>query len=122
MSNALAHRTGAAVMVCGFLLAQEKQEGKNTLVPIGGSLLAAFCTNIPDLLEPATNPHHRQFFHSVAFVELVLWGMYKLSEWKPETDAEKLLRFCLLIAGASILAHLVMDSGTPRSLPMFGKI
>jgi len=122
MSNALAHRTGAAVMVGGFLLAQEKQEGKSTLAPIGGSLLAAFCTNIPDLLEPATNPHHRQFFHSVAFAGLVLWGMYKLGEWKPETDAEKLLRFCLLIAGAGILAHLVMDSGTPRSLPLLGKI
>jgi inner membrane protein len=122
MSNALAHRTGAAVVIGGFLLARERQEGKSTLAPFGGSLLAAICTNIPDWLEPATHPHHRQLFHSLAFAALLAHGMLKVYEWKPETDSEKFIRFCLLTAGASYLMHLAMDFGTPRSLPMLGKI
>lgn len=121
MSNALAHRTGAAVIVGGFLLAHENQEGKSTHAPLSGSLMAAICTNIPDILEPAAHPHHRQFFHSVAFAGLVGYGMYKTYEWSPETDFDKFIRFCLLMAGTGILLHIAMDSLTPRSIPLLGK-
>lgn len=122
MSNALAHRASAAVVIGGFLLAFENQEGKSTLAPLGGSLLAAICTNIPDMLEPANHPHHRQFFHSVVFAGLVTWGMHEVYQWKPETDLDKFIRFCLLAASAGILVHLAMDFGTPRSLPLIGKM
>jgi hypothetical protein len=122
MSNLLAHRTGAAVLVGGYLLAREGQEGKNTHAPLTGSILAAICTNIPDLLEPAAHPHHRQFFHSIAFAGLVGLGMYKTYEWKPETDLDKFIRICLLAAGAGVLIHLAMDSVTPRSIPLLGKL
>ena len=122
MSNAFAHRTGAAVIVGGFLLAREQQEGKNTLSPIGGSLLAAICTNLPDMLEPAKNPHHRQFFHSVAFAAMIGGGMYKLSKWETQTEGEEFLKFCLMVAGGAYLVHLAMDACTKHSLPLFGKI
>jgi membrane-bound metal-dependent hydrolase YbcI (DUF457 family) len=122
MSNALAHRTGAAVLVGGYLLARDVQEEKNTHAPVTGSLLASICTNIPDWLEPAVNPHHRQFFHSIAFAAMIGGGMYKLSQWKTQTDGEKLLKFCLMVAGGAYLAHLAMDACTKRSLPLLGKI
>lgn len=122
MSNALAHRTGAVVLVGGYLLAREVQEEKNTHAPVTGSLLASICTNIPDWLEPAVNPHHRQVFHSIAFAAMIGGGMYKLSQWKTQTDGEKLLKFCLMVAGGAYLAHLAMDACTKRSLPLLGKI
>lgn len=122
MSNGIAHRTSAAVLVGGFLLAQENQQGKTTLAPIGGSLLASICTNLPDILEPAIHPHHRQFFHSFAFATIVGGGMYKLYQWEPKTEMEKLQKFCLMIAGSAYLIHLAMDACTKRSLPLLGKI
>lgn len=122
MSNALAHRTGAAVLVGGYLLALENQEGKSTHAPLSGSLLAAICTNLPDILEPAIHPHHRQFFHSLAFAALIGGGMYKLYRWNAQTDMDKLLRFFLLIAGSAYLTHLAMDACTKRSLPLLGKL
>ena len=122
MSNALAHNAGAAVLVGGFILARENQEGTSTHAPWSGSLLAAICTNIPDMLEPAAHPHHRQFFHSIVFAGMVGYGMHKTYKWNPETDLDKFIRFGLLMAGTGILIHLAMDSLTPRSLPLLGKV
>lgn len=122
MPNALAHNAGAAILVGGFLLARENQEGEFSHSPFSGSLIAALCTNIPDILEPAVHPHHRQFFHSVVFAGMVGYGMHKTYGWNPETDFDKFMRFCLLMAGTGILIHLALDSLTPRSLPLLGKL
>ena len=122
MSNAIAHRTGAAVIIGGLLLARENQEKKRTHAPLSGSILAAICTNIPDILEPAAHPHHRQSFHSVAFATVISGSMYKLYQWETETEMEKLIKFCLLVAGGSYLIHLAMDACTRRSLPLLGKV
>lgn len=121
MPNKLAHCTVAALATGAVILNMEAQEGKQTLAPVGGSVLAAICTNLPDKLEPAINPHHRQFFHSFACAALVGGGIYKLYQWEPQTEMEKLLRFCLLVAGGSYLVHLAMDACTKRSLPLLGK-
>lgn len=122
MANALAHRTVAAVLTGAAIFNMEAKEGKQTLAPIRGSVLAALCTNLPDILEPAIHPHHRQFFHSVTFAALIFGGMCKLYQWEPQTEGEKLLKFCLLVAGGSYLIHLAMDACTRRSLPLLGKV
>lgn len=122
MPNALAHRSGAALLVGSALLSIESQKKEYTHAPITGSAVAAICTNIPDWLEPAMHPHHRQFFHSFAFAGLVGYGMYKACKWEAETDFDKFIRLCLLAAGAGVLIHLAMDSATSRSLPILGKI
>ncbi len=122
MSNALAHRAVAATVTGLVILNIEAQEGKQTLAPVGGSVLAAICTNLPDILEPAIHPHHRQFFHSVALATLIGGGMYKLGQWETKTEMEKVLKFCLIAAGGSYLIHLAMDACTRRSLPLLGKI
>ena len=122
MPNAIAHRAGAAVLVGGFLLAQESKEGKFTHKPLTGAAVASVCTNIPDWLEPALHPHHRQFFHSLAFAAMIGFGMHELSKWEAQTEGEKLLKFCLMAAGSAYLVHLAMDALTTRSLPLVGKI
>lgn len=122
MPNALVHRSGAALLVGSALLSIESRKKEFTHAPITGSAVAAVCTNIPDWLEPATNPHHRQFFHSPIFGGVVCYGMYKTYQWQPETDFDKFIRLCLLAAGAGVLIHLAMDSVTPRSIPLFGKL
>ena len=77
---------------------------------------------MPDILEPAVHPHHRQFFHSIAFAALIGSGMYKLYQWETETEMEKILKLCLLVAGGAYLIHLAMDACTKRSLPLLGKV
>jgi len=121
MPNALTHQFVAALTVGGCVAQLEATEGKKTMAPLGGAALAAICTNLPDKLEPAIHPHHRQFFHSVAFVGMLGLGMYKLYKWETKTGQEDLLKFCLLVVGGSYLIHLAMDACTRRSLPLLGK-
>ncbi len=103
-------------------MAQESQEGKSTHKPLAGAVIASICTNIPDWLEPASHPHHRQFFHSIAFATMIGGGIYKLSKWETQTEGDKLLKFCLMAAGSAYLVHLAMDAFTTRSLPLMGKM
>lgn len=121
MPNALTHQTVAALAVGGWIAQLEAKERKKTIAPLAGAALATMLTNLPDMLEPAIHPHHRQFFHSLAFAGLIGLGLCKLYEWETKTDQEKLLRFCLLVAGGSYLIHLAMDACTRRSLPLLGK-
>lgn len=122
MANAIAHRTVAAVLAGVAIFNIEAKEGKQTFAPIGGSILAAICTNLPDKLEPAIHPHHRQFFHSLFFAGLVGYGMHKTYEWNPDAEFDKFMRFCLLVAGAGVLIHLAIDSATPRSIQFLGRL
>lgn len=122
MPNCIAHRVGAAIAVGSAFLAAESQREELSHAPVTGTAIAATCANLPDLLEPATNPHHRQFFHGVAFGGIVGYGMYKAYQWQPETDFDRFVRLCLLAAGAGVLIHLAMDSVTPRSIPLLGKL
>jgi len=82
------------------------------------SVLAYSLGTLPDLLEPATNPNHRQFFHSLAFLGLVGTGMYKLYQWETEDEMDKLIRFALLVGGGAYVMHLLMDLSTPKGLPV----
>jgi len=58
----------------------------------------------------------------MAFAVMIGGGMYKLSQWETQTEDEKFLKFCLMVAGGAYLAHLAMDACTKRSLPLLGKI
>jgi inner membrane protein len=90
--------------------------------PCFAALVAALASGLPDVLEPATSPHHRQFCHSAAFAALVTSGMKKLYDWVPVTPAEALMRDALLGVGLGYLAHLFADATTAMGLPLVGKI
>lgn len=81
----------------------EYNSDEKTMRPVVGAVLAAGTTNIPDLIEPAAHPNHRQFFHSVAFAGILGWGAYKVYEWEPEHPVDKAIRFVLLVGAAGYL-------------------
>lgn len=124
MANAIAHRLGAGLTVGLTSLVYElnRSEQVELIRPVAASSLAVLTGTLPDILEPATNPRHRQFMHSVAFAVAVGYGMYKLYRWKPVDDWGKFLQFVGLVAGGAYLVHLAMDACTPASLPLIGKL
>jgi inner membrane protein len=118
--NGPTHRLVAGAATCAYLMHQEAKAGPLTAAPFLGAAAAVAFTGLPDILEPATSPNHRAFFHSLAFAGLVGVGMKKLYSWEPETDGQKLLRKVVMVAGAAYLIHLALDFTTRKSLPLIG--
>lgn len=121
--NGPAHRTFTGLSIAAFLAMQERREGKPaTALPLAGGAAGALLACLPDLLEPAIHPNHRQFFHSVAFAGLLLAGFIKLKAFEPKTPEGELLRLLGLVAIPAYLIHLAMDATTVKSLPLLGKM
>ena len=124
MPNRAAHAAGAAFTIGAVSAIQESQgKGEISWRPLADAWLAGKLGSLPDLLEPATSPRHRQFFHSAAFAAALGYGGYRLYQWKPESVEGKLLKWILLIAVGTYLTHLAMDLLFSRSgLPVVGKL
>lgn len=118
MPNANAHRIGAAIAIGGVMAIQEDKDGELTARPLWGAAGGALAGTLPDILEPAYHPNHRQFFHSFTALGLVGVGLYKLHKWEPSDDVGKVLRGLGMVVCGAYIAHLVMDAGTPKSLPL----
>ena len=89
------------------------------ILAIGASTIFS---KLPDWIEPANNPHHRQFFHSISFLAMLGYGLKKTYDWKPDDKGGQVLRFLTLCAGTGYISHLVLDGLTPRSLPLLGRV
>lgn len=85
-----------------------------------GGGLGALLGTLPDILEPADHPNHRQFFHGLAFAAVLSYSGYKLYKWKPEEPWQEVVRMVGLIAIGAYLIHLAMDATTSKSLPVIG--
>ncbi|MEC5387744.1 metal-dependent hydrolase [Uliginosibacterium sp. H3] len=120
--NGPTHRLVAGLTVGVYLADKESKAGTTTCAPILAGAGAAYLTSLPDILEPATSPNHRQFFHSIAFATLIGVGLYKLNKWQPETDLEEALKGVAQLAGWAYLIHLALDFTTRKSLPLLGRI
>jgi len=119
MPNATAHRSGAAITVTLVSICNElDKEQADFVKPVANAALAALLGTLPDIIEPAVNPNHRQFFHSVTALGLIGYGSYKLWKWEPENDLDKFIKTLALIGCGSYMTHLLMDSTTPKSLPL----
>jgi len=122
MSSARVHAT--AGFAAGALIAAVDQHVKgngNPLAVLAGGGIGSVATGLPDVLEPAIHSHHRQFFHSIVYAALVGKLTYDAYHWEPTTDGDKILRWLALIVGTAYSAHLLLDFGTPRGLPILGK-
>ncbi|HJP19405.1 MAG TPA: metal-dependent hydrolase [Nitrospinota bacterium] len=76
-----------------------------------GFLLAT----LPDIIEPAFNPHHRKFFHSLACGGLIQYAAYG----KHTENMDEKIRKRIQISALVYLSHLVADATTTKSIPIF---
>lgn len=82
---------------------------------LGSGMVGALAATIPDKLEPATNPNHRELFHSYLFLVGTL--ATELHILKGE-QAKYLLKLLSLAAAGGYSSHLLADSFTKKSLPL----
>lgn len=122
MANAIAHRLGAAITLAAVAGREEKNGNSDTAKPVVAAGIGALCGTLPDLLEPACHPNHRQFFHSLACAGLIGTACYSLYQWEPQTSGEEIVRFLLLAVGGAFLTHLAIDALSPKGLPLIGKL
>jgi len=102
-------------------LAVYSLESKNVGVPLnlgdaipymlGGGIVGC----LPDILEPALNPNHRQFFHSLAFGGGLGFYLDSILKDQKYDSSQKLLAKVLI---ASYGSHLFIDGTTPKGLPI----
>lgn len=69
---------------------------------------------LPDMLEPAKNPHHRQVFHSLALLSSFL--LKDKAYEKLLLNGQQRVSFDIALGGYT--SHLFLDFLTPRSLPI----
>lgn len=122
MPNGSTHQAvGAVAGIVGYLFDDNPEPGAlvRLAFAVATSIMAA---KIPDKLEPATSPHHRQFFHSVFVLCGVMVAIKMVLKWKTKEPWKKLLRLMLLAVGVSYLSHLLLDAGTPMRIPLVGKL
>lgn len=119
--NGPAHQVVAGFATGIFFAKQERQTGVQTAKPLVAGTAAAFLTKLPDILEPATSPNHRQFFHSVAFAGLLCIAFDELGKWQPESADGEFLKALGQVAIPAYLIHLFLDSLTSKSLPLVGR-
>lgn len=86
---------------------------------LGGTIISAIGGAIggilPDVLEPPVNPNHRGPCHSIAAGVTLVKGGQQLfaSQQVPRELKEGLAPFL-----AGYVSHLMLDSTTPKSLPL----
>lgn len=115
------HRLINFTATAGYLASCPADQQKGIAHPLVGGAASALLASLPDVIEPAIHPHHRQFFHSVAFAGLVGYGLHRAYHWKPETDGQELLRIAALLVGSAYLIHFAADLFTARSIPVLGR-
>jgi inner membrane protein len=120
--NGKAHAAISGLTVTGLLyvLRETKPEARLPHPALGG-IVAVLTASLPDVLEPATSPNHRQFCHSVVFAAGLMAALNEVYDWAPDTPLCKFIRDVLLSAGLAYLIHLGLDATTAKSIPWLGK-
>jgi len=107
--------------LAGLLSIKDKPGLRPLPHPLVAAPLSAALASLPDLLEPALTPNHRQVFHSVTVGLVVGAALYEAYKWEPETPGQEVLRTLALIGGSAYLLHLVGDMLTAKGLPLIGR-
>ena len=78
------------------------------------AVTGCIAASLPDLIEPATNPNHRGFFHSIVVGITIPWLTYKSHKGKLDPRIKPFLD----IIGPGYVSHLLADSFTSKGLPI----
>ena len=81
---------------------------------IGGAALGTLGGVLPDIIEPANDPNHRKFFHSILTSLGVGVGIVAVNK----SDIPKEIKTALSAAGVGYLSHTFLDSTTPKGIPV----
>ena len=73
---------------------------------------------LPDIIEPATSPHHRQFFHSIVLAGLLITFFVMLNNKTISIENDDVRRI-LNNLGIGYGVHMVQDAETPMGLPVY---
>lgn len=71
--------------------------------------------SMPDIIEPATNPNHRKFFHSAGFSAFLASLLKEFTDGNEVSHENKLALTILIL---SYLSHILSDSTTPKGIPL----
>lgn len=118
MSDGTTHQLlGAFVGLVGYL---SYKNSVNEPVGIGEAIVSAalgsLVSSLPDIIEPATNSRHREFFHSETMLAFTL-ALAKATLESPNLDRKQ--KHSILTAIAAYDGHLLQDSTTPTGLPCY---
>jgi len=103
---------GALVGFIDYLTKLDNQNDKELdfleliLWVVSCGLVGSLSARLPDILEPATNPNHRKFFHSILLLLTSGTGTLTLTN-------SLIKAFC-----AGYVSHLIADLTTPKGLPL----
>lgn len=103
----------AGVAVYGIYKTVKKERW--TLEGVCGAFcLGGFAGILPDMLEPANNPNHRAFFHSIVLPASFL---FRDKIYNKLGLSDKAKRNCNIVL-AAYFSHLALDFLTPKGLPL----
>lgn len=95
-----------------------KEQKLETAFPWGELLLYSglgfLLASLPDWLEPACNPNHRKFLHSLAMMGLVGYGAFGKHTNNMDEDCKKVIQ----AFAVSYISHLSVDATTKKSIPI----
>ena len=84
---------------------------------LGCAVVSTAAAMVPDILEPALSPNHRNVAHSlVAGSALLSFAKHRCGA--DNRDWEELQKILWAAATSGYLSHLVADASTPRGLPL----
>ncbi len=117
MPNAKTHFLIGAAIGAGLYCLMQKSQDQPIELPglLGMGLVGGVAGLLPDIIEPATSPNHRELAHSFAALMAIGTGIHNLNERQDMDAAQKGLWNTLALGYAS---HLLLDAGTPASLPI----
>jgi membrane-bound metal-dependent hydrolase YbcI (DUF457 family) len=77
------------------------------------TMIGCSLASLPDWIEPAKDPNHRKFFHSLTAAGFIMhWAFGKHIE-----NIDENIKKIIQPIAVSYLVHLAADSQTPLSLP-----
>lgn len=126
-------------LAVGYIRSRELQGADKFFHNAGAALGGAFAGRLPDILEPALSPHHRQFYHGL-LPNAVFWFLAtrqiekayqcivgEALRYEPLQGAYPWQRGLLFTVAGFVqavppgyISHLVLDGATPFGLPVFG--